>query len=57
MYDLIFRNARIVDGTGAPWFFGEVAVAGDEIKEVAYKIDAQAKRAIDCKGMVLSPGL
>lgn len=56
MYDLIFRNARIVDGTGAPWFFGEVAVAGDEIKEVAYKIDAQAKRAIDCKGMVLSPG-
>ena len=30
VYDVIFRNARIVDGTGAPWFYGEVAVLGDE---------------------------
>ncbi len=56
VYDLIFRNVRIVDGTGAPWFYGEVAVFGDEIAEVSYKIDANAKRVIDCKGMVLSPG-
>jgi N-acyl-D-amino-acid deacylase len=56
VYDLIFRNVRIVDGTGAPWFYGEVAVRGDEIGEVSYKIDAGAKRVIDCKGMILSPG-
>ncbi|MGI6621290.1 MAG: N-acyl-D-amino-acid deacylase family protein [Bacillota bacterium] len=56
MYDVIFRNARIVDGTGAPWFYGEVAVLGDEIREAAYKIDARAVREIDCKGMVLAPG-
>ena len=30
-YDLVIRNARIVDGTGAPWYRGEVAIRGDAI--------------------------
>ncbi len=56
VYDVIFRNARIVDGTGAPWFYGEVAVKGGEIRAVSYRIDAKARRVVDGKGMVLSPG-
>ena len=56
MYDVIFRNAKIVDGTGAPWFYGDVATQGDSIAEVSHKIHARARRVIDVKGMVLAPG-
>ena len=28
-YDLILRNARIVDGTGTPWYRGDVAIKGN----------------------------
>jgi len=55
-YDLIIRNARIVDGTGNPWYRGEVAVKGDIIAAVAPKIPGQAKRVIDTGGQVVSPG-
>lgn len=56
MYDVLFRNVRVIDGTGAPWFYGEVAVKGDEIKEVSYRIKGKAKKTVDGKNMVLSPG-
>ncbi len=56
MYDVVFRNARITDGTGAPWFYGEVGVKGDAIAIVAPVVHSSARRVIDCEGMVLSPG-
>jgi N-acyl-D-amino-acid deacylase len=56
LYDVLFRNVRVIDGTGAPWFYGEVAVKGDEIKEVSYRIKGKAKKTVDGKNMVLSPG-
>ena len=34
-YDFIIRGARVVDGTGAPWFIGDVAIAGDRIQQSA----------------------
>lgn len=37
-YDLVIRNARIVDGTGSPWFRSDVAVRGDNIVAVAPSI-------------------
>ena len=60
MHDLLIRNARIVDGTGAPSFAGEVAVDGDRIVAVARQaeggISARAKREIDAEGHLLTPG-
>ncbi len=56
MYDVIFRNAKIIDGTSSPWFYGEVAVKDEKIKEVSYKITGKAKKIVDCNNMVLSPG-
>jgi N-acyl-D-aspartate/D-glutamate deacylase len=38
-FDLIIRNARIVDGTGASWYRGAVAVKGDTIVAVAPRIE------------------
>ncbi len=60
MYDLIIRNANIVDGTGAPAFMGEVAVADGHIVAVARAgeapIPGAAKRSIDAEGKLLTPG-
>jgi dihydroorotase/N-acyl-D-amino-acid deacylase len=55
-YDLVLRNARIVDGTGAPWYRGDLGIRGDTIAAIAPAIAARAKRAIDVKEAVVAPG-
>ena len=58
-YDVVITNARIVDGTGNPWYDGDVAVRGDRIAMIAPRgalAKAAATRTIDAKGLVLSPG-
>ena len=55
-YDLVVRNARIVDGTGNPWYVGDLAVKGDTIARIAPAITATAARTIDANGRVLAPG-
>ncbi|MCC7417854.1 MAG: D-aminoacylase [Acidobacteria bacterium] len=55
-YDLVIANARIVDGTGNPWYRGEVAIKGDTIAAIAPKIAGTAGRVIDARGQVVSPG-
>lgn len=53
--DLLIRGARIVDGTGGPWFRGNLAVTGDTIVSVGPD-EPQAARVIDAEGLVLAPG-
>ncbi len=55
-YDVIIRNARIVDGTGAPWYRGEIAIKGDVIAQIARHIESTAARTIDAKDGVVAPG-
>jgi N-acyl-D-amino-acid deacylase len=55
-YDLLIRNGRIVDGTGAAWYRGDVAVKGDAIVRIAPSIGAVATRIIDVDGAVVAPG-
>lgn len=55
-YDIIIKNGFIVDGTGNPGFYGDVAIKGDKIAKIATKIDGNADRVIDAKGMMVSPG-
>lgn len=54
-YDLIVRNGRVVDGTGNPWFVGDVAVRGQKIAAVGV-VRGTATRTIDAKGLVVAPG-
>lgn len=55
--DVLIINARIVDGTGNPWYRGSVATRGERIVYVGAGIDGmRAKRVIDAKDMVISPG-
>jgi N-acyl-D-aspartate/D-glutamate deacylase len=55
-YDLIIRGGIIVDGTGNPWFRGDVAVSGDRIVAVGRLRFGTARREIDARGLVVAPG-
>jgi len=55
-YDLLIRNGQIIDGTGNPWFAGDVAIRGDRIVAVGRLAGAQAARQIDARGLVVAPG-
>ena len=55
-YDLLIRNGHIIDGTGNPWFAGDIAISGDRIAAVGDLHDAHAKREIDAQGRVVAPG-
>ena len=56
VYDVLIRNARIVDGAGNPWYEGDVAIQGDRIAAVGKLTGARARRIIDARGLVASPG-
>ena len=56
-YDILITNARIVDGTGNPWYRGSVATRGDRIAYVGPSLPGQsAKRVIDAQDHVVAPG-
>src|SRR5262245_11395401 len=55
-YDLVFRGGRIFDGTGNPWFAGDVAVQGDRIVAVGRIPPGAGKREVDANGLALVPG-
>jgi N-acyl-D-aspartate/D-glutamate deacylase len=55
-FDVIVRGGHIVDGTGNPWFAGDVAVRGDRITAVGNLSNAKARREIDARGLVVAPG-
>jgi N-acyl-D-amino-acid deacylase len=55
-FDLVIKNARIIDGTGSPWYRGDVGVRGDTIARIAPRIDTPATRVVDAGGKVLAPG-
>jgi N-acyl-D-aspartate/D-glutamate deacylase len=55
-YDVLIRNGKIVDGTGNPWFHGDLAIRGDRIVAVGRVPPGKAKQEIDARGLVVAPG-
>jgi N-acyl-D-amino-acid deacylase len=55
MLDLVLKNGRIVDGTGNPWFFGNVGIKGDMIVDVGM-VSQEGLETIDVRDQVISPG-
>lgn len=55
-FDLLITGGRIVNGSGNPWFLGDVGVRGDRVAAVGQLRGATAKVAIDATGKVVSPG-
>src|SRR5262245_34175087 len=55
-YDVVIANGRIVDGSGNPWFYADLAIKNGHIAKIG-KIDPKVgKSVIDAKGMVVTPG-
>lgn len=55
-YDLILRHGKIIDGTGNPWFIGDVAVRGDKIAALGRSLRGQADKELDARGLIVAPG-
>ena len=55
-YDVVIRNGHIIDGTGSPWYSGDIGIRNGRIATIGVLSDAAAKRTIDAKGMVVAPG-
>jgi N-acyl-D-aspartate/D-glutamate deacylase len=55
-YDVLIRGGRVVDGSGNPWFSADVAISGNRIAAIGRLDGARARRVIDARGLVVSPG-
>lgn len=55
-FDLLIRNARVIDGTGNPWFRADVGIKDGKIAAVGRLGRATAKREIDAQDRVAAPG-
>jgi len=56
---ILIRNARIVDGTGNPWTYGDVVISGDRIARVTPPgrvVTSDVGEVVDAAGMVVCPG-
>jgi dihydroorotase/N-acyl-D-amino-acid deacylase len=55
-YDLVIANGHIIDGTGSPWYAGDVAINAGRIAAIGNLSHASRKRTIDAHGMIVAPG-
>ena len=55
-YDLVIRNGHIVDGTGSPWYSGDIAVKDGHIAAIGPIGKATSKQTIDAHGLIVAPG-
>jgi N-acyl-D-aspartate/D-glutamate deacylase len=55
-YDLVLRGGKLVDGTGNPWRWGDVAIRGDKIVAVGNIHSGTAARELDLTGLIVAPG-
>src|SRR5260370_2332017 len=55
-FDVLIQHARIVDGSGNPWYNGDIAIRGDTIAAIGHLDGAPAKLTIDARGLTAAPG-
>jgi N-acyl-D-amino-acid deacylase len=55
-YSLLLKNGRLIDGTGNPWFHGDVAIGDGRVARIGRLDGAEADRVIDVANRVVAPG-
>lgn len=55
-YDIVIANGHIIDGTGSPWYSGDVGIRAGKIAAIGDLAKAARKRTIDAHGEVVAPG-
>jgi dihydroorotase/N-acyl-D-amino-acid deacylase len=55
-FDLVVINGRIIDGTGSPWYSGDIGIREGKIAAIGNLKDVPRTRTMDARGMVVAPG-
>jgi N-acyl-D-amino-acid deacylase len=55
-FEIVITNGHIIDGTGSPWYSGDIGIRSGKIVAIGNLEDAQRSRTIDAHGMVVAPG-
>src|SRR6187402_181978 len=55
-FNIIFKNGKIIDGTGNPWFYGDVGIIKDKVAAVGDLSKSKADKTIDVTGLIIAPG-
>ncbi|NIM49495.1 MAG: amidohydrolase family protein [Gemmatimonadales bacterium] len=55
-YGLLIKGGKLLDGTGNPWYYADVAVTGDRIVAVGDLDENRAQRVVDATGLYVAPG-
>jgi len=55
-FDLVITNGHIIDGTGSPWYSGDLGIRGGKIAAIGNLSAAPRKRTVDAVGKVVAPG-
>ncbi len=54
--DVVIRNGHIVNGTGSPWYSGDIGIRDGRIVRIGSLASVRAKQAIDARGLIVAPG-
>src|SRR5216110_1502309 len=55
-FDLVITNGHIIDGTGSPWYSGDIGIRAGKIAAIGNLTDQPRTRTIEAQGMVVAPG-
>jgi N-acyl-D-amino-acid deacylase len=55
-FDLVITNGHIIDGTGSPWYSGDIGIRDGRVAAIGNLTAAPRKRTIDAAGKVVAPG-
>src|SRR5580692_12898746 len=55
-FDILITGGKVIDGSGAPWFYGDIGIKGDSIAAVGLLTNATATLRLDAHGLAVSPG-
>ena len=55
-FDIVILNGHIVDGTGSPWYSGDIGILNGRVAAIGNLVDVPRKRTIDARGKVVAPG-
>ena len=55
-FDIILKNGKIIDGTGNPWFYGDIGIVKNKIISIGNLSKYKADKTIDVTGLIVSPG-
>ncbi|HUE74771.1 MAG TPA: D-aminoacylase [Pirellulaceae bacterium] len=55
-FEIVLQGGRIVDGSGAPWYRGDLGIRDGKIAKIGHIDAADGKEVIDASGLVVAPG-